>query len=412
MTSARLRDKTGLLCFVVSSLVMSSWSATAATLPEGTCYGLPSKVVTPGFSYDVVTTSPEEVKSDLFRLWDENLQLPVKPEERFNWLYRDAPEPAQIVFVLRARNGDGATRAVGTNGITVRRFQLGAGVEGRAAVSGDLAVELAHRGLLPALRLVRAVRELAEKDFDLTYGFPNKKAEGVMARAGFHVLGKTTRYARVLRHAPYIEKVVERLALPPNVARVVSDDRVVRALGPVADVGRLVRGAPSFARARARYTLEWPRTFDDRFDALWRAARRDYDVVGCRTSTFLRWRYPECRFATLVRKDDRSLAAYAIIEQDAETGAAHLRDVFGHKEALGPLVDLLLPALWRRGAASVSVRFLGAPYFAEVLQAREFEPRGEHRTVVVQTGGSMEVERARDAKDAQRWHLFDIDEDA
>lgn len=368
-------------------------------------------MATPRFSYEIVTPPPEEVKSDLYRLWDENLHLTVKPEERFTWLYRDAPEPARIVFVLRAKDGDGATRAVGTNGIALRRFQLGAGVEGRAAVSGDLAVERAHRGLSPALRLVRAVRELVEREFDLAYGLPNTKAEGIMTRAGFRVLGETTRYARVLRHASYLGKVATRLALAPAVARLVADDRVARALAPAADVARLAWGAPAYLRARARYRLEWPQAFDDRFDALWRSARGDYDVVGFRTSTFLRWRYPKCRIAALVRRSDRALAAYAILEQDAETGAAHLRDVFGHEVALGPLVDLLLPALWRRGAASVSVRFLGAPRFADALRARAFEPRGEHRTVIVQVGGSMARERAR-IEDAQRWHLFDIDEDA
>jgi hypothetical protein len=371
-------------------------------------------VATPAFSYEVVRDEPEQVKGDLYRLWNENLHLPVKPEERFTWLYRDAPERAETVFVLRATGPDGgASRAVGTNGIAVRRFQLDrSGSEGRAAVSGDLAVEQAHRGLLPALQLVRAVREFVVTDFDLAYGFPNAKAEGVMKRAGFRVLGKTTRYARVLRHAGYQKQIVERAKLPPTLASLISHPRVARALAPVADVARLALGAREMARARSQYRIQWLARFDDRFDRLWNAARHEYDVVGSRSAAFLRWRYPECDIAVLLRRDDRSAMAYAIVERDPETGAAHLRDVFGHKDALGSLIALLLPALWRRGAVSASVRFLGAPYLADALVANGFEPRDEHRTVIMQAGSRLaESERAR-LEDASRWHLFDIDEDA
>jgi len=84
--------------------------------------------------------------------------------------------------------------------------------------------------------------------------------------------------------------------------------------------------------------------------------------------------------------------------------------VFGHKPALGPLFDLLLPTLWRRGAISVSVRLLGAPYLVAVLVERGFEPRSEHRTVVVQIGRDHEAARAR-LEDAAAWHLLDLDED-
>ena len=52
-------------------------------------------------------------------------------------------------------------------------------------------------------------------------------------------------------------------------------------------------------------------------------------------------------------------------ETDANDVDFHIRDVFGHKAALGPLFDRLLPSAWWSGAHSVSIRLLGAPYLCQ-----------------------------------------------
>lgn len=369
----------------------------------------------PGIRYEVFAGDPEVVRPELCRLWCENLSLTTTPEAHFQWLYRDAPEPTSHVFLLRAGSEPAeAPQIVGSNGFSIRRFQLGAGMEGRAAVTGDLVVAREHRSLLPALRLVRAVRDHMVEAFAFCYGFPNLKAEGVMVRAGFHVLGKTTRYTRVLRHARYLPRIAARLNASPRLATFVQSAARHRTLGsalaPVLDIARLTAGLPEIAVARARHRLAWLDEVDARFDELWNRARTEYEVIGVRTAAMLRWRYPRCEIAALVRSFDRALVAYALVERDPASGAAHVRDVFGEKRALGPLFDLLLPAMWRRGATSVSVRLLGAPYLVAVLVDRGFEPRPQQRTVVVQVGRGYEAARGR-LENADAWHLFDLDED-
>lgn len=371
-------------------------------------------MVSQAIRYEVVAGDPELVRPALCELWSENLSLGDTAEAHFQRLYRDAPEPTSTVFLLCAASADGATRIVGSNGYSIRAFQLGAGAAGRAAVSGDLVVTRAHRTLLPALRLVRTALDHMVNEFAFCYGFPNPKAEGVMVRAGFRVLGKATRYARVLRHATYLPEVAARLTSPsrlaPLVASAARHRRLGRALVPAIDLARLASTLPSLARAGLRYQLTWLDAPDARFDELWDRARREYDVIGVRTAALLRWRYPRCQIATLVRRADRVVMAYALIERDASSGAVHVRDVFGHKAALGPVFDLLIPALWRSGAISVSIRLLGAPYLVDVLVARGFEPRPEQRTVVVQVGRGHDAARAR-LEDPQAWHLLDLDED-
>lgn len=363
--------------------------------------------------YEVVTSNPELAGPDLYRLWCDNLALHTTPEAHFQRLYREAPEPSSTVFMLRARApGRANAEIIGSNGFSIRRFQLGAGLEGRAAVSGDLVVAHAHRSLLPALHLVRAIREHTMNEFALCYGFPNDKAKGVMVRAGFRVLGTMTRYARVLRHASYLPRVAARLQASPRLAKILdaaARHPLGRGLAPLLDLAQLARGLPEIAHACAHHRLALLDQPDARFDELWARARPEYDVIGVRTAAMLRWRYPRGVIAALVRSSDRALVAYALFELDA-SGTAHIRDVFGHKSAFEPLFALLLPALWRHGAVSASIRMLGAPYLAAVVGAHGFEPRPDRRTIVVQVGRAHEALRARLEK-AASWHLLDLDED-
>jgi hypothetical protein len=370
-------------------------------------------VVGHSLQYDVVASDPELVGPELHRLWCENLALRTTPEAHFQRLYRDAPEPTSTVFLLRARaHGPVNAEIIGSNGFSIRRFQLGAGLEGRAAVSGDLVVAHAHRSLLPALHLVRAVREHTMSEFALCYGFPNDKAKGVMVRAGFRALGPMTRYARVLRHATYLPRIAARLQARPRLAAIVqaaARHPLARGLTPVLDIARLACQLPEVVHARARHRLTVLDGPDARFDELWERTRAEYDVIGVRTAAMLRWRYPYGKLAALVRSSDRALMAYALFEIDGAR-TAHIRDVFGHQSAFGPLFALLLPALWWHGAVSASIRILGAPHLATVVGACGFEPRPDQRTIVVQVGCEYEKMRAR-LEQAAAWHMLDLDED-
>jgi hypothetical protein len=361
-------------------------------------------------TYAVAVERPEDVRKALQRIWRDNLTLGISPEDKYRRLYQEAPDPAPHVFVLRARDvATGEERIVGAKGIAIRPFWVD-GREVSAAIFGDFAVDAAHRHLLPALRLARLAREHVRDHYQVGYGFPNQKAVGVMLRAGFGALGKASRHVRVLRHGAYAARLGERPGFPPALARMVARPWVARAAGAVADLGRLVLDLPRTLRAASAFRLGWCDRPDGRFDALWAAARQEYPVVGARTGAFLAWRCPGASIATLTRRGSGALRAYAVVEVEPASGAAHLRDLFGHHADLGFLLDLLLPALRRRGAASMSVRFLGAPPVRDLLTRRGFVVRGEGRTVVVQPGA--QVPPGWDLTSTDRWHLFDVHEDA
>ncbi len=365
----------------------------------------------PSVTYHAGPRNPVAVEADLCRLWRENLGVTVGPAQKFQRLYRDAPEPADTVVVLEAIEGDHA-RIVGANGMLPRGFWV-AGQEVRAVVSCDLAVDHAHRALLPALYLVRAFRQEVAARFDMAYGFPNGKAEGVLKRAGFKELGRARRWARVLRHARYVAGGSSRRDVPRLVRVAASHPWVARAGAAALDAVRLVSCSVRAARVRWSHEVQTLAAPDDRWDALWRDVRDEYGVVGVRTAHFLRWRFPadsETRFVALQRRGDPGLRAYAVLQLDAATGAAHVRDLFGHHDDLGRLVDVLAQLAYRAGASSLSVRFLGAPKVEQLLVERGFSLREGSRSVV------LDVVQAHSdlgpvVTDASRWHLFDVDED-
>lgn len=365
--------------------------------------------------YEVFAEAPGPNREALCRLWRDNLSLEQAPEQKFDWLYRSAPLQSNEVFMLRASDEHGRSEEVGTCAVLPRQYWA-AGQNLRFGVVGDLAVDVEHRRLLPALRLTRAVFSAVQRDYDVAYGFPNQKADRTMLRAGFHQLGRMRRLAHVLHHGAYVHRVAERMPrLSPSVARLLRQPHVARMVGYLLDVAGLSANAKSLVRSAATYRLTWTDRFDDEFDRLWEASRSEYAIVGERTSPFLRWRYPRPTVAKLERRAAASapagsMAAYAIVDFERTTGTAHLRDLFGHQTAFGPLLDLLLPALYARGAVSVSVRLLGAPEVERALATRGFEVRDEGGLVIVAVGGRQQ-ELAAVFEDQINWHLFDEDED-
>ncbi len=365
--------------------------------------------------YEVYAEAPEQNREALCRIWRDNLALELAPEAKFDWLYRASPLSSDQVFMLRAIDERGSASEVGTCGVLPRRYWA-AGRSARFAVIGDLAVDVEHRRLLPALQLTRAVHAAASRDYDVAYGFPNPKADRTMLRAGFRLLGRMRRYAHVLHHEGYVHRVAERLPrLPPLAVRALQRPRVARLAGALLDVVGLSSKARGLLLSAASHRLDWSDHFDEGFDRLWEEARSEYAIVGERTSAFLRWRYPRATIAKLSRRApapsrEGAMLAYAVVELDRTTKTAHLRDLFGHQGAYGPLLDLLLPSLYARGAASVSVRLLGAPEVVQALEARGFELREEDRIVIVAVGARQSEHRAV-FEEPRHWHLFDEDED-
>jgi hypothetical protein len=369
-------------------------------------------------SYSVARVSPGDAREDLLRLWSENLHVETTPAAKFDWLYRAAPLLPEHVWLLRAST---AAAPVGTAGVGLRRMQLPHG-DATSGLLADLAVDKAHRSVGPALTLVRDVKSWALGALDMAYGFPNALAQGVFKRVGYHPLGTITRYARVLRHAGYAARVreLELSRVPPPARellyRAAEQPWFAAVAGAAVDVAQLARRSPAAVEAARRLRVDHADTPDAAaLDALWARARNEHAVIGHRSGAVLTWRFPPSPrrtwYCARARSGDHALRSYALVER-SDDGAAHIKDLFGHKPDVVALLDLLPALVYRTGATSLSMRYLGAAWLADALAARGFTARQADRLIVVGTRDAMPAASAEAVRNPDSWHLTDFDEDA
>jgi hypothetical protein len=190
-------------------------------------------------------------------------------------------------------------------------------------------------------------------------------------------------------------------------------------VGAAIDAVQLARTTPAAARALVEVRLDWLPEADGRIDEVWERARDAYGVVAVRSARFLRWRYPglerddqpgwiEYGYAT--RRDSGAAVAYIVVEHSE--GGAFVHDLFGTHEGVGALLDQLLHVAYARGATLVSMRYLGAPWLSEALEARGWSPRESLRMITIGVGDHVEPALRETLTTAARWHLTDADEDA
>jgi hypothetical protein len=336
--------------------------------------------------YSISETDIHDSGAVLQRLWADNLDVRGSLDTKLRWFYCDGPHGPGRALVLRAHDA-----AVGCAGVGVRTL-VHRGTPLRAALFADLAIDRQHRSGLPALTLLRSIRDEVTRDFDLGYGFPNRKAIAVYRRAGFVELGRMDRYVRVLRSGHYLAAAAPGLRIVAAAAD--------RALAAVERLHAL--------RAR-RFELDWPARFDPRFDRLWQAVRTDHRIACERSAAFLGWRFAhdQHRIAAVIRRDTGALAGYGVL-RPAQDGLIELVDLFGTgARDIGAALALIVPAVRQLGFAALGVRFLGDPRVVRVLRAHGFVRRGEPRSIVVAPGRDP----ALAALPAAAWHLTDLDED-
>ena len=336
--------------------------------------------------YSISETDIHDSRAVLQRLWADNLHARGSLDAKLRWFYCDGPHGPGRALVLRAHDA-----AVGCAGVGVRTL-VHRGAPLRAALFADFAIDRRHRSGLPALTLLRSIRDEVARDFDVGYGFPNRKAIAVYRRAGFVELGRMCRYVRVLHSGRYLAAAAPHL----RVAAAAAD----HALAAIERLHAL--------RAR-RFELDWPARFDARFDRLWQAVRTG-DRIACeRSAALLDWRFVHDQhwIAAVVHRDTGALAAYGVL-RPADQGLIELVDLFGAgPRDIDTALALIVPAARQLGAAAIGFRFLGDPRVIRVLRAHGFIRRGEPRSIVVAPGRDP----ALAALPAAAWYLTDLDED-
>lgn len=326
-------------------------------------------------------------------LWVRNLighdQRSAESKLRRGYVNNPAGPGAVVLLV-----GEGLSAAQGAQGLHPRRFQIGQRAV-RAAGLADYVVDAEHRTLGPALMLLRRSDRIGADRFDLTYGFPNEKAEPVFSRAGMRCLGALMRFAKPLSTLERLTRYVP-LAVAQSIAPVVDG-----ALG----VGDLVRGASADVKLECA-PVDWD---DPLFDHLW--ARRPASLLLAeRSGVMLRWRFVQdgnTGWRVCAARDPQGHVQGYVVWRS--TGVfTTVGDFFtSAPEALtAPLMLAFSQFARREGMQVISVDYFGWSAVAEQLRQAGMVLRPNRVSVFVGSQTSPEFQSP------ERWYLTDFDNDA
>jgi hypothetical protein len=305
-------------------------------------------------------------RAPLLKLWRGNLGTVVRWAEKYDWFYLACPWGEPMVRVLRHA---ATAEWVGVAAVGPRRVRWN-GREIRAGLLVDMAVDASHRSLGPALMLQRAVLEDALSVFDLVYGFPNPKAIPVVKRVGYKKLADMVRCSRVLRHGPYLRRL-----LPAPLAALAGS--LIDVVDRLVDGWRWLLGSRLIGtwHDEAETCLHELRIHDASSDGL----------VGVRDRNALHWRFDAVSFARVryfvvrERNHSRAQAWFACQEEGA---TLHVRD-FAPISRPGTMsrraLDALIRAARARGHSALSVQYAGsedgwAPWKAARFVERDRRP--------------------------------------
>jgi hypothetical protein len=351
-------------------------------------------------TYRVRRSESSAVEQTLVRLWDDNLQMRGDPREKFEWYYRDNPLGPATAFLLEHASAEGVSQIVGSCGVGSRRV-FAAGQPLTAALFADFTVDKAHRTLMPAMILQRALCTYATGSHDFAYAFPNDAAVGIFNRIGLPTIGRARRYVKVLRSASIVRRHV-----PWGPAATIAGALIDRAL----HASDVLRGG-----GRRRYRLEWLDDPDDRFDRFWSRTQPRWKVIGDRSAAFLRWRFTKrpgvpARLAALSARDTGEIHAYAaVVEKDP--GEALIADFLASSdEALSMLLARMGPALAKQDYTRAVTYFLGPRHVDDALRRAGFQFRKDAKFVIVGAREGAPVGMDLLGR-AEEWYLTEADRD-
>jgi hypothetical protein len=263
--------------------------------------------------------------------------------ERYRWFYLDNPHGPAEVLVAR----DPRTQAVIGSGAVIPRKMWVNGAVRRASVMADFWIHPGYRSLGPAVQLQRACVERAAALGFAFFDLPQGNMVAVYKRMGMLEGAALARFSRVLRAAPYVEKVV-----PGRLLR--------RLLAGIGD-GMITVLDAAKARGSGLRVERHDGGFGPEFDELLRRVSPHRGVCVARSSDYLQWRYYRhyhLRYSIFTASDDSGLKAYACVVRSGSY--AELVDLFPIDEKRS-VVDLLLGVarlMREEGAAALAMSLL------------------------------------------------------
>jgi hypothetical protein len=319
------------------------------------------------------------------------------PKGRFGWIYENNPSGPPLVFLLRHDESNAIVGAISL-------FPRSAYLKGKpvpAWICGDLVVDQKHRALGPAMKLLNAgISESKQSGLGILIGFPNKKSEPVMKRAGFEVLSDLYEMTRVLSTHSYVKRYIQSSALS-------------RTLSFPLDLLLRLRPSNMFQKKIKNYGIEMDDWKSVNIDNIWSRQLNLFSFIGERSSRYLEWRFMESPYAehhvfSVGAKGAREPLGYIVFRRTGHR--VQIVDIGfpGDEEALGILLSSFSRYQRSQGADSIALTLAGNPTLIEALRRNGYLVRSKEKKILIYV--STENEDTGGIKSGG-WYLTSADND-
>lgn len=330
----------------------------------------------------------------IFEIWRQHQT--TEPTDRYEWLYTANPLGQPSCLLLR----DGSGAVIGTAGLTQRDFFY-RGNHLRGGHTIDLVVDRTHRSAGPAVQLQRAlVGGLSLAHVGFLYGTPIRAAELVQRRVGFQSLDSLHRWTKPLRFGEKLHEII-----PVTGFRKIAGYFLDHAAA-------LLSGELFFKRSR-NWRPAMETGFDSRFDALWAHAKRQFEIIGDRSSAFLSWRFGQHTPTTYrifsLSNSQGTLAGFVVFSCTGTT--ANIADfMFAMPQQLRPLLLGFSCKMRSEGMSDIALTCITSPTIAATLRRSGFFRRPEKSCVLIYSPPN-ESESLRLLSNPNNWFFTDADRD-
>lgn len=342
--------------------------------------------------YNIQVADLDNDRLSILGLWEEGLGDLHACSTKYSWFYIDNPVSRGKIYLLK--KGEEKI-IVGVQGLSPREWYFGGNKE-KIGLFADFVVDQNHRTLGPALILMKGVVEQGNKDYSLMYGFPNRKAEPVLKRAGYKKLGDIVRYVKILHSFRYLSE-----RWPSFIARISSI--AVDSLLWISDIAERTK-------INKKCVGKWENEYDERFEELWNSINKDVYAISMRKKSILNWRFSpnsgkQYETFTLNRKDNNKLEGYIICY--FQNNISFIMDFLAsdQKGSVSALLSNFTRELRKRGIDSISLEYLGDPEIINQIQEAGFHQRDSRSVFYVIT------DFMSDKIEGLKWYITAFDED-
>jgi hypothetical protein len=351
--------------------------------------------------YSIIQGDPHADRLEMLAIATRNRPGPrERLELKYRKYYEDNPLGPPSIFL--ARDGESETY-VGMSALFPTTLRV-SGEPVPAAIGGDFAVDTGHRGFGPAVALQRAtISALSERNLKCAYGSPNQSSEPIVGRAGYADAGRLTRFVKLLRARPVVDRYIRQPALA-SLASIAGD--------PVLSVLSRER----LHRRSARFSVDEPDVFDDRFAGLWDVVHRQ-GATSEREAALLNWRYEKTgpvearrKYSIFALVEGRDVAGYVVYRVNDDVRVVYDIACLPDRPVIDALLSELILDARHEKASAIDLGYVGpSNLLTRRLRAFGFLQRTAQNGLRVYVDGEapLGVDLAR----GENWYFLSGDTD-